>query len=335
MNLSINHNETYHSPKYLHIILKASGGSTGKEVDMEILAEKLREHSVGKVVIGESLAHHTTMKIGGPADLFVEPSSIQGLETTIQIIKEYGINWRVIGRGSNLLVSDNGIDGVVIKLGEGLDSLTINETEITVGGGYSLVKLATLLARKGLAGLEFAGGIPGSVGGAVYMNAGAHRSDMSEIIKRAYVLFENGSFEWVDKKDLMFSYRTSVLQKDRPGICVEAHLQLTSGKPEDIKAELQKNKDYRRDTQPWNFPCAGSIFRNPLPNYAGELIEKAGLKGYQIGGAQISNMHGNFIINKDKATANDVLNLIEYVQIIIKEKYKIDLHTEVEIIGRK
>ncbi|MFZ3588015.1 UDP-N-acetylmuramate dehydrogenase [Bacillus sp. DJP31] len=302
---------------------------------MEKIASKLRKENVGKVLVGESIANHTTMKIGGPADLFVEPSSVQGLETTIQFIKKIGIKWRAIGRGSNLLVSDKGIEGVVIKLGDGLDSLEINGTEITVGGGYSLVKLAAVLARKGLAGLEFAGGIPGSLGGAVYMNAGAHRSDMSKIVKKAYVLFEDGTFEWVSNEDLKFSYRTSVLQKERPGICVEAVLQLSEGSTEVIKAELQKNKDYRRDTQPWNFPCAGSIFRNPLPEYAGQLIEKAGLKGYQIGGAQVSELHANFIVNKDRATAEDVLNLINYIQNTIKDKYNIDLHTEVEIIGRK
>ncbi|WP_456275582.1 UDP-N-acetylmuramate dehydrogenase [Bacillus sp. AK128] len=302
---------------------------------MEKLANLLLEGNVGKVALGEALANHTTMKIGGPADLFVEPSSIEGLEYTIKLINERGLKWRAIGRGSNLLVSDQGIEGVVIKLSQGLDSLEINGTEITVGGGYPLVKLATVLSRKGLAGLEFAGGIPGSLGGAVYMNAGAHRSDMSKIVEKAYVLFEDGTFEWLTNEELKFSYRTSVLQKERPGICVKAVLQLTEGNKDEIKAQLQKNKDYRRDTQPWNFPCAGSIFRNPLPHYAGQLIEEAGLKGYQIGGAQVSDMHANFIVNKENATAFDVLNLIKHIQCVIKEKFDVDLHTEVEIIGRK
>jgi UDP-N-acetylmuramate dehydrogenase len=302
---------------------------------MEKLAKLLQEANVGKVLIGEALANHTTMKIGGPADLFVEPSSIKGLETTIALINEFGVKWRAIGRGSNLLVSDLGIEGVVIKLGEGLDSLEIDGAEVTIGGGFPLVKLATVLSRKGLSGLEFAGGIPGSLGGAVYMNAGAHRSDMSQIVKKAYILFEDGTFEWVTNEELTFSYRTSVLQKERPGICVEAVLQLKEGNTEEIKAKLQKNKDYRRDTQPLNFPCAGSIFRNPLPDYAGQLIEKVGLKGFQIGGAQVSEMHANFIVNKERATANDVLLLIAHIQKEIKENYNIDLHTEVEIIGRK
>jgi UDP-N-acetylmuramate dehydrogenase len=301
---------------------------------MEKIANRLRELKVGKVLMNEPLANHTTMKIGGPADLLVEPTSIDGLEKTMNLIRKESLNWRAIGRGSNLLVSDKGIEGVVIKLGEGLDSLEINETEITVGGGYPVIKLATVLSRKGIAGLEFAAGIPGSIGGAVYMNAGAHRSDMSHIVKKAYVLFEDGTFEWLSNDQLKFSYRTSILQNERPGICVETILKLHEGNPDDIKRELQKNKDYRRETQPWNFPCAGSIFRNPLPHYAGHLIEQAGLKGYQLGGAQISNMHGNFIVNKDHATAKDVRDLIEYIQKQIKEKFNVDLHTEVEIIGR-
>ncbi|MBM6618545.1 UDP-N-acetylmuramate dehydrogenase [Bacillus suaedaesalsae] len=302
---------------------------------MEKLASRLQEANVGKVLIGEKLANHTTMKIGGPADIFVEPSSIEGLETTIQLVKEFGVNWRAIGRGSNLLVSDKGIEGVVIKLGEGLDLLEINETEVTVGAGYPLVKLATVLSRQGLSGLEFSAGIPGSIGGAVYMNAGAHRSDFAQILQKAYILFEDGTFEWLTNEQMKYSYRTSILQKERPGICVAAVLNLTKGNAEDIKAELKKNKDYRRDTQPWNYPCAGSIFRNPLPKYAGQLIEESGLKGFQIGGAQVSEMHGNFIVNADNATAKDVLDLIEYIQKTILEKYHVELHTEVEIIGRK
>ncbi|MFD1735726.1 UDP-N-acetylmuramate dehydrogenase [Bacillus salitolerans] len=302
---------------------------------MEKLANRLRELQVGKVLQNERLSNHTTMKIGGPADIFVEPDSIKGLEKTMEVIRDAGVKWRAIGRGSNLLVSDEGIDGVVIKMGDGLDSLEIDGTIIKVGGGYPIVKLATILSRKGLSGLEFAAGIPGSIGGAVYMNAGAHRSDMSEIVKEAYVLFEDGSTEWLSKDQLHFSYRTSILQKERPGICVEAILQLKEGSPEEIKAALQKNKDYRRNTQPWNFPCAGSIFRNPLPNYAGQLIEEAGLKGHQIGGAQVSEMHANFIVNKGHATAKDVHSLIAHIQEQIKHKYNIDLHTEVEIVGRK
>lgn len=305
------------------------------EIIMEQLAKELTEANVGKVLIKEPLARHTTMKIGGPADIMVIPNNAEAVQNTLRLVKKHGTKWTAIGRGSNLLVSDKGIEGVVIKLGEGLDHLEAEGTRVRVEGGYPLIKLATLLSRQGLAGLEFAGGIPGSVGGAVYMNAGAHKSDMSEVVTRALVMFEDGEIEWLTKEELEFSYRTSVLQTKRPGIVLEAELQLKEGEREQVFALIQKNKDYRRETQPWNHPCAGSIFRNPLPNYAGNLVERAGLRGYQIGGAQISPMHGNFIVNTGTATAQDVLDLIAFIQKTVQEQFGVEMHTEVEIIGRQ
>lgn len=301
---------------------------------MKQLVKELLEARVGRVLENESLARYTTMKIGGAADILVIPTSIEALEQVLGLVKAYGVKWTAIGRGSNLLVSDEGIEGVVIRIGEGIDHLYINDDRVLVGGGYSLIKLSTLLSKKGLAGLEFASGIPGSIGGAVYMNAGAHQSNMSKVVKRARILFEDGKLEWVMKEELQFSYRTSVLQKKRPGIVVEAELQLSEGNRDEIVAVMQKNKDYRRDTQPWNYPCAGSIFRNPLPNYAGNLVERAGLRGYQIGGAKISEMHGNFIVNTGTASSKDVLDLIAFVQKSVKEQFHVEMETEVEILGR-
>ncbi len=299
------------------------------------LAEELKQSNIGTVKENEPMANHTTIKIGGPAELFVEPSSVENLEATMNLIRKYKVQWIAIGRGSNLLVSDRGISGVVIKLGSGLDKIEINGTTLTVGGGHSLVSLATSISRKGFSGLEFASGIPGSVGGAVFMNAGAHGSDISKILDKALVLFEDGTLEWVTNEEMEFSYRTSVLQKKRPGIVVEAVFSLKEGNKDSIYGEMQKNKDYRKETQPWNFPCAGSIFRNPLPNYAGKLIEVAGLKGHQIGGAKISEMHGNFIVNTGNAKADDVLQLIQHVKDTIYDLYEVKMETEVEIIGIK
>ena len=304
------------------------------ENTIDALLRELNEYQVGTVKKDEELARHTTMKIGGPADLFIEPTSIEGLKKTMQLVQKYRVNWRAIGRGSNLLVSDQGIEGVVIKLGNNLKDMKLDGTQLTVGAGYSIVALAVLISKKGLSGLEFASGIPGSVGGAVYMNAGAHGSDISKILTDAHILFEDGSLQWLSNDEMEFSYRTSVLQKKRPGIVVEARFQLTEGDKEQIVAVMQKNKDYRKVTQPYDSPCAGSIFRNPLPHFAGKLIEEAGLKGFQIGGAQISEMHGNFIVNAGNAKAFDVLQLIEYVKKTIMEKYNIQMETEVEIIGK-
>lgn len=301
---------------------------------MSRLYHDLIEANIGKVLENEPLSKHTTIKIGGPADLFIEPSNREDLAKALEIIKNHGAKWRAIGRGSNLLVADKGIEGVVIKLGSGMDDFELDGEILTVGGGYSIIKLSTIISKKGLSGLEFASGIPGSIGGAVYMNAGAHGSDMSKILVKALVLFEDGTLEWLTNEQLEFSYRTSILQAKKPGICIGAVLKLQKGEKEDIVAVMQKNKDYRRETQPWNYPCAGSIFRNPLPKYAGQLVEEAGLKGHQIGGAQISEMHGNFIVNAGGATAQDVLDLIDFVKKNILERYGVTMETEVEIIGR-
>ncbi|OUB76136.1 UDP-N-acetylmuramate dehydrogenase [Bacillus thuringiensis] len=301
---------------------------------MEQLVNELIEADVGCVLVNEPLARYTTMKIGGPADILIVPKHVAGIEKTLQLVKQYKTKWTVIGRGSNLLVSDQGIEGVVIRLGEGLDHLEVEKHKVRVGSGYPLIKLSTLLSRQGLAGLEFASGIPGSVGGAVYMNAGAHKSDISSVLSKALILFEDGAIDWLTNKELEFSYRASVLQTKRPGIVLEAVFQLQAGKREEIVRSMQNNKDYRRETQPWNHPCAGSVFRNPIPHFAGDLVEKAGLRGYRIGGAQISEMHGNFIVNTGGASAQDVLSLIELIKHTIKDKFDVDMHTEVEIIGR-
>lgn len=302
---------------------------------MEKFAEKLREENIGRVVRNEPLAKHTTIKLGGPAELYVEPDSIQHLQRLMELIAEEEIDWFVIGRGSNLLVRDGGIKGVVINLSKGIQHLEhISEDRILVGGGYPLIKLVTIISREGLSGLEFAGGIPGSVGGAVYMNAGAHGSDMSNIVTRVHVLFPDGTMRWLSNEEMAFSYRTSILQREQ-GIVVEAEFQLEKGDRDVIVAEMKKHKDYRRETQPWNDPCCGSVFRNPLPEHSGALIEKAGLKGMKMGGVMISDLHGNFIVNfdKDKAKAQDVLDLITFIKQTIKEKFDIELQTEVEIVG--
>lgn len=300
---------------------------------MENIRKELNELEVGKVLVQEPLSKYTTIKIGGPADLLIIPAGINSLKAVMEAVKKHQVPWTVIGRGSNLLVGDEGIRGAVIKLGEGLDNLHIDDDQITVGGGFSVVRLATMISKKGFSGLEFAAGIPGSIGGAVYMNAGAHGSDFSRILHKAHILFEDGSEAWLSNEEMEFSYRTSILQNKRPGICLEAVLQLREDNRDVIVQQMQNNKSYRKETQPWSQPCAGSIFRNPLPEHAGKLIEKAGLKGYQIGGAKISDMHGNFIVNAGQAKAADVLALIGHVKKTVKDLYNIELHTEVEFLG--
>ncbi|MEW9501391.1 UDP-N-acetylmuramate dehydrogenase [Jeotgalibacillus marinus] len=302
---------------------------------MKKFIKALQAADVGNISLNENLANHTTMKVGGPADVLVEPASIEKLQHLMNLINEHNVKWRVIGRGSNLLVSDKGIRGIVIKLGKGMDDLEINGTTIRVDGGYSIIVLATQMAREGLHGLQFSSGIPGSVGGSVYMNAGAHGSDISKVLTKAHILFAEGTMKWLSNEELKFTYRTSILQKERPGIVLEAEFELTEGNKDNIKSEMKKYKDYRRNTQPWNHPCSGSIFRNPLPNYAGQLIEQAGLKGFRLGGAQVSTVHGNFIVNAGGATSKDIQSVIKHIKNVIWAEYKIEMETEVEWVGNQ
>ncbi|NRS48963.1 UDP-N-acetylmuramate dehydrogenase [Brevibacillus sp. HB2.2] len=299
---------------------------------MKKIADELMQAGIEKVWTDEPLANHTTWRIGGPADLLIQPKDKASLQKALQIIHRHEIPWSVIGRGSNLLVRDRGIRGAVLKVAEGLSHCEFRGEEVCVGAGYSMIRLAVETGKMGLTGMEFAGGIPGTVGGAVYMNAGAHGSDLSRILIEAEILFENGESKVLSNEELSFSYRTSLLQKQK-GIVLEARFQLRTGDRKEIAATLAVNKERRRNTQPLQMPCAGSVFRNPPNDHAGRLIEAAGLKGYQIGGAQVSEKHSNFIVNCGGATAADVLTLINHVRSTILEKNGIDLHPEVLVVG--
>ncbi|WP_411501867.1 UDP-N-acetylmuramate dehydrogenase [Brevibacillus centrosporus] len=299
---------------------------------MKQIAEELLQAGIEKVWTNEPLANHTTWRIGGPADLLIQPKDKDSLQAAFQIIHRHEIPWSAIGRGSNLLVRDRGIRGAVLKVAEGLSHCEFRGEEVCVGAGYSMIRLAMETGKMGLTGMEFAGGIPGTVGGAVYMNAGAHGSDLSRILIDAEILFENGERKVLTNEELSFSYRTSLLQQ-RKGIVVEARFRLQPGDRKEIAATLAANKERRRLTQPLQMPCAGSVFRNPPGDHAGRLIEAAGLKGYQIGGAQVSEKHSNFIVNCGGATATDVLTLIDYIRSTIQSKYGIDLHPEVLVVG--
>ncbi len=215
----------------------------------------------------------------------------------------------MIGRGSNLLVTDKGIRGITLKLGEALETLRFEGTAVCAGGSYSFIKLSVMAGKQGLTGLEFAGGIPGTVGGAVYMNAGAHGSDVSRILKSAEVLTETGDLIVMQNEDLQYAYRHSVLQ-NKPGIVTEAVFELEYGDRKEIAAAMAAYKDRRLRTQPLHQPSCGSVFRNPEGHHAAKLIESAGLKGLTVGGAQVSTLHANFIVNTGQAAAEDVLTLI-------------------------
>ncbi|QGQ95779.1 UDP-N-acetylmuramate dehydrogenase [Paenibacillus psychroresistens] len=287
---------------------------------------------VGEIRLNEPLASYTTWKIGGPADVFIIPATKEKLVTCIQLLNRYNIPWLVIGRGSNLLVGDQGFRGVVLKINESLEHIRFEGSLVYAGAACSLVKLSRLAAKEGLTGLEFAGGIPGSVGGAVYMNAGSHGSDVSHILKQAEVLLQSGELIIMQKEDLQYAYRHSLLHQV-PGIVTEAVFELVEGDRKEIAGAMAAYRDRRVRTQPLQQHSAGSVFRNPAQDHAARLIEAAGLKGLRIGGAEVSEKHANFIVNIGQATAQDVLTLIDLIQTTIKQQYGIELVPEVLVVG--
>ncbi|TCP52928.1 UDP-N-acetylmuramate dehydrogenase [Tumebacillus sp. BK434] len=289
---------------------------------------------VGTVLLEEPLSKHTSWKIGGPADVFVLPTTIEHLVRIMELTHEHQIPWYVIGKGSNLLVKDGGLRGVVLKLGDNFAELKIEGQTLTAQGGRSFVSAANHAIRSGLAGLEFATGIPGTVGGAVMMNAGAHGGEVKDVLKECRVLTETGQIVHLAHADLHFDYRYSRL-KDQPAIVLDASFSLHPGDAEEMSERVKGWRERRQATQPLAMPSCGSVFRNPDGTHAGKLVEEAGLKGKRIGGAQISELHGNFIVNTGGAKAADVLQLIEYVQCTIKETYGYELHPEVRIVGEE
>ncbi len=299
---------------------------------MQQVINALKKANIDNILLNEPLAPYTTWKVGGPADLLVIPESKEQLVETVKVLHTLQVPWTTIGRGSNLLIADRGIRGVVVKLGNGLEHLHVDGNMIIAGAAYSFIKLSVMAGKHGLTGLEYAGGIPGTVGGAVYMNAGAHGSDVSRILKSAEVLLETGELVQKSKEELQYAYRHSSLH-NVPWVVTEAVFELESGDRKEIAAAMASNKDRRLRTQPLQMACAGSVFRNPEGDFSARLIEQAGLKGLRVGGAEVSNQHANFIVNTGQASAQDILTLIRRVQAIVKETFGIELKPEVLMVG--
>ncbi|CAM4259670.1 UDP-N-acetylmuramate dehydrogenase [Paenibacillus tarimensis] len=301
---------------------------------MEQLIEQLKEAGAGTVLIQEPLAEYTTWKIGGPADILVIPETKEELIAAVKLLSAQGLSWTNLGRGSNMLVSDKGIRGVVIKPGKGLDYVRFEGNQAYAGAAYSFIKLSVLAGKEGLTGLEFAGGIPGTVGGAVYMNAGAHGSDVSRIFKSADIVLGSGELVRFGLDEMQFSYRHSFLH-DTPGVVVEAVFELQPGDRKEIAAAMASYKDRRLRTQPLKMATCGSVFRNPPEDHAARLIQEAGLKGFQIGGAQVSELHANFIVNTGQASAEDVLTLMSHIKRTVQERFGVELVPEVLVVGER
>ena len=277
---------------------------------------------------------HTSFQIGGPADVFATVSDERSLRGVLKLCKEAGAPVYVIGNGSDLLIPDQGLRGVVVGFGGDLCRLRLeNEITIVCGPGATLAKLCKFALENSLTGLEFAWGIPGSAGGAAYMNAGAYGGQISDVLLDARVLLD-GEIQTLSQAEMEMGYRTTLPLK-RGGIVLAARFALQKGDPEAIAARMKALNARRRDKQPLNFPSAGSVFKRPEGFFAGALIEEAGLKGRTVGGAQVSEKHAGFIINIGGATAKDVLRLIGEVQEAVSVRFGISLETEVRVIGEE
>ncbi|WP_289761206.1 UDP-N-acetylmuramate dehydrogenase [Lactobacillus intestinalis] len=278
------------------------------------------------------LSKYTFTKTGGPAEFLAFPKNIDQLEKLVQVTRENNIPLTVIGNASNLIIRDGGIDGLVVILTK-MNQIIVNGTEVTAEAGARIIDTAFTAAKAGLSGMEFAAGIPGSVGGGVFMNAGAYGGETQEVVKTVNVMTKDGEFKTYSNEEMEFSYRHSLVQENGD-IVLSATFELKKGEKDQILDEMNYLNALRRYKQPLEYPSCGSVFKRPKGHFVGPMIIKAGLQGKQIGGAQDSTKHAGFIVNKGGATATDYLDLIHLIQKVIKEKYDIDLHTEVRIIGK-
>lgn len=285
-----------------------------------------------KVRISEPMNRHTTFRIGGPADYFLLPSTAEEVKKILEICKEKELPYFILGNGSNLLVSDEGYCGVIIQLYRNYGGIIVEGTNIRAGAGALLSQIASAAKNASLTGFEFAGGIPGTLGGAVVMNAGAYGGEMKNVLKEVTVMTEQGEIMTIPAEKLEMGYRTSLVKK-AGYLVLEAVISLKAGDVEEIKAIMKDLTEKRVSKQPLEYPSAGSTFKRPEGYFAGKLIMDAGLRGYQVGGAQVSEKHCGFVINKGNATAADVCGLMKDVQEKVQEQFGVTLEPEVKFLG--
>ncbi|OAA86783.1 UDP-N-acetylmuramate dehydrogenase [Clostridium ljungdahlii] len=285
------------------------------------------------IKIDEPMKEHTSFRVGGPVDILVTPKKFQEVVDVITLCKEHNIPYYIMGNGSNLLVKDGGIRGIMIKLIK-LNEVKVEDNKIITGSGVSLKDISATALNNKLSGFEFACGIPGSVGGAVTMNAGAYNGEISHVVEGAKVIDSEGKIKVLDRKQLELEYRSSSILKYKYTV-LEVTFNLEHGDYEKIKNRVEDLNRRRNEKQPLEYPSAGSTFKRPEGYFAAKLIEDSGLKGKSVGDAQVSEKHSGFIINKGSATAKDILDLIAIVQHKVKEKFNVDLYTEVRVIGEE
>lgn len=284
------------------------------------------------VYVDEPMNKHTTFRVGGKADYYIVPYTMEEVRKLILIMKQFNVPYYILGNGSNVLISDNGYRGVIIRIFKNISNIEIVNTRIKAQAGALLSNIAMAACNAGLKNFEFAGGIPGTVGGAVVMNAGAYNGEMKKVLISATVLDEQGNILELSNKELKLGYRTSIIGTNGYTV-LETNIELEQGDSNEIKALMEDYKQRRKDKQPLEYPSAGSTFKRPEGHFAGKLIMDAGLRGYSIGGAQVSEKHCGFIINKGDATAKDIIQLIHYVQNKVQEQFQIQLEPEVKMLG--
>ncbi len=301
-------------------------------MNYSVFEELCRDLGLG-CKLNEPMKNHTGFKTGGEADIFVTVGDTDALSCLLETAKALNIPTFILGKGSNLLVSDKGIEGAVISL-SGLDKISIEGDKITAGAGASLTALCVFAANEGLSGLEFAYGIPGTVGGGLYMNAGAYGGEMADVITSAQFLTECGVLGSIEKPDMNLGYRTSCF-KTNGNIITEVSFTLKKGEKSEIWAKMDDLMNRRKTKQPLEYPSAGSTFKRPEGYFAGALIEENGLKGTSVGGAEVSEKHAGFVINKNNATTSDILSLMEKIKDTVKKNNGVTLEPEVIFVGRK
>ena len=302
---------------------------------MEFIEKLKNQFNKSEISFNEAMKNHTSFKVGGNADIFVTAENTEELICVINAFKENGIAYMIIGKGSNLLVTDKGIRGAVVKLGEGLSEVCLKgDTTIYAGAGASLSSIAAFAAENFLKGFEFASGIPGSFGGGIFMNAGAYDGEIKDVLESVYVLDSDGLLKTISATELGLSYRKSLVE-EKGYIVLGGTIKLEKGNKDDIKLLMNDLNGRRRDKQPLNYPSAGSTFKRPEGHFAGKLIEDSGLKGFSVGGAQVSEKHAGFVINKDNATAEDIINLINHCIDKVYRDTGVTLEPEVRIIGER
>lgn len=285
-----------------------------------------------RIQLDEPMKSHTTFRIGGPAKYFVIPETKEEIKAVIECCKRADMPYYILGNGSNLLVSDKGYEGVVIQIFKNMNQIVLDGERITAQAGAILSSVANKALEAELTGFEFAAGIPGTLGGACVMNAGAYGGEMKDVLVSVVVLTQDGEFLTIPKEELELGYRTSVIAK-KNYIVLEATICLAKGDKEAIKARMDELKVQRTTKQPLEYPSAGSTFKRPVGYFAGKLIQDAGLRGFQVGGAQVSEKHCGFVINKDQATAADVAELMKQVSEKVKEQFGVELEAEVKRLG--